>query len=194
MQTELEGCLCRTSSGDFVRWQKDRPWCEVIGCSTEVLLETVHMHLYTASMIRETRYDECYCFALRQAARYVTQLYERHLEPVRVTSAQFTILGKLEHRPKLRIADLAVEMMMDRTTLTRALKPLERDGCIEAEPSGDDARIHLLSLTERGRRVFEQAAAAWRTAHEEFEEKFGHARADALRSELFALTGGAASA
>ena len=84
-------------------------------------------------MNRPSSSDECNCFALRQAARYVTQLYERHLGQVGVTPAQFTILAKLSRQSNLMMIDLADEMVMDRTTLVRALKPLQRDGLLTAD-------------------------------------------------------------
>src|SRR3954447_4935417 len=75
-------------------------------------------------MNRPISYDECNCFALRQAARRVTQIYERHLGAVGLTAAQFTILAKLARKPRLPMADLADAMVMERTTLVRAMKPL----------------------------------------------------------------------
>ncbi|MEC5404327.1 MarR family winged helix-turn-helix transcriptional regulator [Paraburkholderia sp. MPAMCS5] len=134
-------------------------------------------------------YDECNCFALRQAARHITQLYERHLGTVGVTAAQFTILAKLARTPNVPILDLADAMVMDRTTLVRAMKPLQRDGLVTTESAEHDNRTYLFSLTEKGEETFDQAAIAWRAAQEEFEKKFGHGRAKALRAELFSITG-----
>jgi DNA-binding MarR family transcriptional regulator len=125
---------------------------------------------------------------MRQAARYMTQLYDRHLQRAGVTAAQFTILGKLASQSEVRIATLAPEMVMDRTTVSRALKPLERDGLIQFELDKDDARVHLLTLTEHGKHRYEQAKKAWRDAHDEVERKFGKERTTALRRELFLLT------
>jgi DNA-binding MarR family transcriptional regulator len=133
-------------------------------------------------------YDECNCFALRQAARYVTQLYERHLGQVGVTAAQFTILAKLSRRPQLTMIELADAMVMDRTTLVRALKPLQRDRYVMSESAEHDARSHVFSLTKNGRKVFDQAATVWQAAQDEFEAKFGKTRARKLRGDLFDLT------
>ena len=130
----------------------------------------------------------CNCLALRQAARHVTQIYERHLGSVGLTAAQFTILAKLARTPNLPIAELADAMVMERTTLVRALKPLQRDGLVVSEASEHDGRTYLFSLSDAGKHLFEQAAAAWRDAQDEFEAKFGKTRAKALRSELFNLT------
>jgi DNA-binding MarR family transcriptional regulator len=131
---------------------------------------------------------DCNCFALRQATRFVTQIYERHLDDAGVTPAQFTILARLARNPQLTMADLAEAMVMDRTTLVRALKPLQRDGYVRTDSADSGARTHMFSLTKSGVRVFERAQEAWRAAQEEFEQKFGRARAKALRAELFSLT------
>lgn len=106
-----------------------------------------------------------------------------------VTAAQFTILAKLARTPNLPILDLADAMVMERTTLVRAMKPLQRDGLVVAESAEHDGRTYLFSLTEKGEKTFDQAAIAWRAAQSEFEEKFGRDRAKALRAELFTITG-----
>jgi DNA-binding MarR family transcriptional regulator len=139
-------------------------------------------------MNKPMSHDECNCFALRQAARYVTQIYERHLSRVGLTAAQYTIMAKLARKPHLTMVDLADSMVMERTTLVRALKPLQRDGLVVSEASEHDGRTYLFSLSDAGKHLFEQAAAAWREAQDEFEAKFGRARAKALRTELFNLT------
>jgi DNA-binding MarR family transcriptional regulator len=139
-------------------------------------------------MTRPLSYDECNCFALRQAARHVTQIYERHLGQVGLTAAQFTILAKLARTPRLTMMDLADAMVMDRTTLVRAMKPLQRDGLVVTDSAEHDGRTYEFSLSKNGEKTFDQAAVAWRAAQNEFEEKFGRARARALRSELFDIT------
>jgi DNA-binding MarR family transcriptional regulator len=139
-------------------------------------------------MNRPLSYEECNCFALRQAARYVTQIYERHIGRVGLTAAQFTILAKLARTPDSTMLDLADAMVMDRTTLVRALKPLQRDGFVVAEISEHDGRSLMFSLSPSGESVLEQAVVAWHEAQEEFEKKFGRARAKALRAQLFNIT------
>ncbi|MDS0857496.1 MarR family winged helix-turn-helix transcriptional regulator [Burkholderia pseudomultivorans] len=131
----------------------------------------------------------CNCLALRQATRFITQLYERHLAPVGVTPAQFSIMVNLAHRPGMLMSELAETLVMDRTTLLRALKPLQRDGLVAAAASEHDARAHALGLTALGASTFAQAKIAWQAAQDEFEAQFGKGRAKALREELFELTG-----
>ncbi|WP_116141931.1 MarR family winged helix-turn-helix transcriptional regulator [Trinickia diaoshuihuensis] len=133
--------------------------------------------------------DACNCFALRQAARFVTQIYERHLQPIGVTPAQFSIMAALSRREDMLMSELAEALVMDRTTLLRALKPLQRDGLVQAGVSEGDARAHTLNLTKLGLRTFGQAKRAWRSAQNEFEQQFGERRAKALRKALFSLTG-----
>ncbi|WP_206996490.1 MarR family winged helix-turn-helix transcriptional regulator [Trinickia mobilis] len=139
-------------------------------------------------MNRPLSYDECNCFALRQAARYVTQIYERHLTQVGMTAAQFTIMAKLARKPESTMLELSDQMVMDRTTLVRALKPMQRDGLVVAKPSEEDSRTFVLSLSAAGEKIFDQAVIAWHAAQDEFEKKFGRARAKTLRAELFSMT------
>ena len=79
------------------------------------------------------RPEDCNCFAVRSAARHVTQLYDQLLAPVGLRVTQFSILAKLERKGPLTINVLADDLVMDRTTLGRNIRPLERDGLISVE-------------------------------------------------------------
>ena len=140
------------------------------------------------SMNRPLSYDECNCFALRQAARHVTQIYERHLGDVGLTAAQFTILAKLARTPNLPMADLADAMVMERTTLVRTIQPLRRNGLLLSEVHGADARALSIALTAAGEARLKAARQHWDAAQAEFEHRFGEERAAALRGELLAIT------
>jgi DNA-binding MarR family transcriptional regulator len=78
---------------------------------------------------------ECNCFAVRSAARQVTQFYDQFLAPVGLRTTQFSILVRLKRVGSLTINALANEMVTDRTTLGRNILPLERDGLIRIEPA-----------------------------------------------------------
>jgi DNA-binding MarR family transcriptional regulator len=132
--------------------------------------------------------QDCNCFAIRQAARYVSQLYERHLNGVGLTSAQFTIMAAIARKPGVQMLELADAMVMDRTTLVRALKPLQRDGLVETAQDSATSRAVGLYNTAAGKETLAQAGVAWRAAQAEFEQKFGAKRAKALRESLFELT------
>ena len=131
---------------------------------------------------------DCNCFAIRQAARYVSQMYERHLNVVGITAAQFTIIAAISRKPGVQMAELADQMVMDRTTLVRALQPLQRDGMVEAAQESASSRAVGLHLTAAGKETLVKASAQWRAAQAEFEAKFGEKRARALRKSLFELT------
>lgn len=118
----------------------------------------------------------------------MSQMYERHLNVAGITAAQFTLLAAIGRKPGVQMADLAEQMVMDRTTLVRALKPLQRDGIVEAAQESRSSRAVGLRLTALGKDTLAKASALWRAAQEEFEAKFGEQRAKALRKSLFELT------
>jgi DNA-binding MarR family transcriptional regulator len=128
------------------------------------------------------------CFAIRQAARHISQLYERHLSEAEVTPTQFSILTALRDGASLTMLELAQAMVMDRTTLVRALRPLLRNGLIANEPDEQGARRLQLVLTACGRARLDEAMVHWLAAQDEFERKFGPQQAAMLRRELFRLT------
>ena len=144
-------------------------------------------------MAKQMTREECNCFALRQASRFVTQLYERHLAPAGLTAAQFTILSRLARAPGASAAELADDLVMDRTTVVRALKPLQRDALVVAAAAAHDSRALAFRLSAAGRRRFEKAYAMWLDAQAEFGLYLKRDRAKALRAELFALTKAAAA-
>ena len=97
--------------------------------------------------------DDCNCFAVRSAARHVSQLYDQFLVPIGLRTTQFSILAKLKRRGPLTINALADEMVMDRTTLGRNILPLARDGLIQVEPVPTDRRAKALLFDPRGRQA-----------------------------------------
>ena len=125
----------------------------------------------------------CNCLAIRQAARQITQLYERHMAAVGLTASQYSILAKLSRLGPLSINALAAQMVMDRTTTGRAIQPLERDRLVAVE-AGSDARTKLVRLTPAGAKRFKVAVARWREAQQEFEHAYGAGEAAALRTAL----------
>ncbi|WP_233889770.1 MarR family winged helix-turn-helix transcriptional regulator [Paraburkholderia flagellata] len=128
------------------------------------------------------------CFAIRQAARHISKLYERHLSEVGVTPTQFSILSTLARAPGLTMLEIAEAMVMDRTTLIRTLKPLERNGLVgESSEIGNKRRLRL-HITASGRAKLDKAIGHWRTAQASFETSFGEREAARLRLELFRLT------
>src|SRR6266481_4630084 len=131
--------------------------------------------------------EDCNCFAVRSAARHVTQLYDQLLAPVGLRVTQFSILAKLGRRGPLTINALAEDMVMDRTTLGRNIQPLERDGLISIEPTASDRRAKELRLTKAGEKRLQAALKGWSRAQARFETVFGAERAGDLRKLLRAV-------
>ncbi|MDR7035465.1 DNA-binding MarR family transcriptional regulator [Methylobacterium sp. BE186] len=130
----------------------------------------------------------CHCLAVRQAARQVTQLYDRHLAPTGLRATQFALLSTLARLGSLAVHELAAHLVMDRTATGRALRPLERDGLVRIAP-GRDARTRALSLTQAGLARLEAARPLWEQAQSAFESDYGAAEADRLRRALGRVVG-----
>ena len=125
----------------------------------------------------------CLCFNLRKAARAVTQLYDAALEPAGLRATQFSLLAVLDRRDAVTITDLARAMVMDRTTLTRNLRPIEKQGLVAVAP-GDDRRTREVRLTQRGRTALTRATPRWRHAQARMLDALGDRRARRLLGEL----------
>ena len=130
----------------------------------------------------------CLCFNLRKAARSLTQIYDAALKPTGITAPQFTLLTAVKRQGPVSLSDLAAALGMDRTTLTRNLKPLQRDGLV-ASAEGDDRRVRLLTLTAMGRDRLRDAEPLWRAVQSKVTGTFGHRPADNLLGELTRISG-----
>lgn len=125
---------------------------------------------------------QCNCLALRQAARHVTQAYDRFLAPSGLRATQYSILARLQRRGGMTINALAAELGMDRTTLGRNIRPLRRDGLIAVVRGRTDRRSRELRLTHDGHARVRAAFKHWTAAQARFDRTFGVARAKALRA------------
>jgi DNA-binding MarR family transcriptional regulator len=144
------------------------------------------MHTYTA-VVNSLSAELCNCFAVRQAARRITRLYEKHLAEVDLTSAQFSILVTVQEVEGITMSELADALGMERTTLVRALKPLERRHWIRTSKGSTPRQLHL-SLTPAGRRQKGLAEQRWHDAQSEFESAVGSERAQRMRRDLLNLS------
>ena len=125
----------------------------------------------------------CNCLALRQAARHISQIYDSYLASEGLRTTQFSILAKLNRLGPLSINELAKSMVMDRTTLGRAIRPLQRDRLLTIG-AGEDGRTRSLRLTATGEARLKAASPKWREAQKKFEMTFGARDAVELRSIL----------
>jgi len=120
----------------------------------------------------------------------VTQLYDLALAETGLRAAQFSILAKLRRGGPMTMSQLAAALVVDRTTLTRNLAPLEREGLVSVAPGEVDRRSKALDLTRLGRRRLAGADAAWDTAQARFEAALGGGRSAELRALLGAVVAG----
>lgn len=121
----------------------------------------------------------CVGFNLRKASRMVTRYMDEVLEPTGLRSTQFSLLAAIGRHQKMSHSHLARLLVMDRTTLTRSLKPLEKMGWIEHARS-PDRRKRLVMLTPAGWQVLEQAIPLWESAQQELLDEMGEDNASQL--------------
>ncbi len=132
--------------------------------------------------------DECFCLHVQRAARAVGRRYDEALRPFGLTNGQFSLLMSLNRPEPATMGPVAKLLAMDRTTLTAALKPLERRALVEVAADPKDRRSRHLILTEAGRALLAQAVPAWRATQHDIEALLAAAEAESFRGELRALS------
>jgi DNA-binding MarR family transcriptional regulator len=124
----------------------------------------------------------CTCFRLRKLSRLVTQRYDRELAGSGLTLNQYSILRRASRASKT-IGALARELGMDRTTLTRDLRPLATAGWVELV-AGTDARHREVRVTSAGKTVLAAARPSWQRAQDAVERQLGAAGVEQLHRQL----------
>jgi DNA-binding MarR family transcriptional regulator len=133
---------------------------------------------------------DCACFNLRKTTRAITQLYDEALRPMGLRVTQFSLLIATMMLGSVTVTRLAEIGVMDRTTLTRNLKPLEKKGLIKVVP-GDDQRTRIVTLTAHGKEVLSKALPLWEKAQSRVIKRLGQERWNSLMtnlSEMVSLT------
>lgn len=123
----------------------------------------------------------CSCFAARRTARAITQHYEQHLKPSGLTVTQFTLLAMLLLAGPRPLTRFAGQLGLERTTLTRNLRPLRARGLVTESAAGD-RRVRLLAITKRGKTAAREALPHWREAQESIARRLGAGAIKALAS------------
>jgi len=113
--------------------------------------------------------DTCLCLHVQRAARRLARRFDVALRPVGITNGQFSLLMSLNRPAPAGMGSVATLLGMDRTTLTAALKPLERRGLVDIAPDPADRRGRLLTLTEAGKALLASAVPIWEATHGEIE-------------------------
>ena len=127
----------------------------------------------------------CTCFNLRKAARAVTQMYDEALKPSGLRATQLSLVQAVTEKGPTGMTELAKLLVMDRTTLTRNLKPLLDSGFVEVA-EGPDRRHKPIAITARGRDALAEAMPLWREVQGRMAEGLGSTRWSQLIRNLSA--------
>ena len=132
--------------------------------------------------------DHCLCLQVQRAARALARRFDEELRPFELTNGQFSLLMSLNRPEPPPMGPVASLLAMDRTTLTAALKPLERRGLVKIESDPNDRRSRILILTDKGRSLLARALPVWQRTHEEIEQLAPGIDWNALRQTLHAIS------
>jgi DNA-binding MarR family transcriptional regulator len=141
------------------------------------------MHISMAKEMDLSVMENCVCFNLRWVTRAVTQFFDAELRRHGVRPTQTPILAALAARSAAGMAELSDWLGMERTTLVRNLRPLERAGLVKVDGTGRGGRV-TLALTARGRRTLARMLPAWRAAQRAVVKTLGEPRWSAILSDL----------
>jgi DNA-binding MarR family transcriptional regulator len=131
--------------------------------------------------------DTCLCLHVQRAARAVARQFDEALRPVGLTNGQFSLMMSLNRPEPPPMGPVANLLAMDQTTLTAALKPLQRRGWVDISLNPKDRRGRLLSLTPEGKAVLASAVPIWEATHASVETRLTGG-GDKLRNDLQALS------
>ncbi len=132
--------------------------------------------------------DACLCLHAQRAARALARRFDEALRPLDLTNGQFSLLMSLNRPEPPTLGSVATLLAMDRTTLTAALKPLERRKLLQVKVDKEDRRSRRLAITPAGRRLLNEAYPVWRKTHAATEKLLTGTSANGLRAALLALS------
>ena len=127
--------------------------------------------------------ENCVCFNLRRVARVVTQFFDAEMRQHGIRPTQGSILASLNSKDSWNMAELSDWLGMERTTLVRNLRPLQRDGLVQAVGGGRGNRVEL-TITTKGRNQVEKLTPAWKAAQSAVVKTLGENRWSAILSDL----------
>jgi DNA-binding MarR family transcriptional regulator len=132
--------------------------------------------------------DSCLCLHVQRAARALARRFDDAFRPLGLTNGQFSLLMSLNRPEQPGMASVAALLAMDRTTLTAALKPLQRRGLLHIAADPEDRRARLMTLTPRGKRLLTRAIPIWKRTHRAVEKLLHDRDPKHFRSDLCALS------
>ena len=132
--------------------------------------------------------DNCLCLHMQRAARALARRFDEALRPLALTNGQFSLLMSLNRPVPPSMGSVASLLAMDRTTLTAALKPLQRRRLVAVTVDPADKRGRLMALTAAGRSLLARATPVWERTHAQLEDRLAKGEPDRLRGSLRALS------
>jgi DNA-binding MarR family transcriptional regulator len=129
---------------------------------------------------------ECAGVRVRQVSRLLSRVYDDCLRPLGLQESQLSVLVAVAMfgEKGAQMGTLADRLLMDRTTLTRNIVPLEKAGLVRVARSADDARARVVLLSPSGERTIEAAYPRWEEAQSKVRRALGAQRFEGLRSQL----------
>lgn len=125
----------------------------------------------------------CTAFNLRKATRAVSQFYDAKLRPLGIRGTQYSLLVALKLKGEVLITELAESTVMDRTTLTRNLEVMQKQGLVNVSP-GEDRRTRVVSITEQGLSILLEAYPLWLNAQSQIAEAMQSERMERFLSDI----------
>lgn len=157
--------------------------------STSVKRVRIHDPVQDVAALASEMREHCPAMGVRAAARVLARLYDEALRDLGIEMSQLPVLAALAIAGErgLKVTDIARALVMDRTSVTRAIRPLEKLGLLRVARSPVDARSKIVLLTRAGERTVRDAYPRWKRTTQRIRGVLGTARIDALGSELAAL-------
>lgn len=125
----------------------------------------------------------CLCYNIRKASRAITQIYDEMFRPYSITASQALILSSCKHLGPVTVTQMAQAMSTDRTTITRNLQVLERNGQIKIQ-KGRDRRARVITLTSKGIVTVQRISIVWEKFQNNLHQQVGKSHVEALYKNL----------
>lgn len=145
------------------------------------MIDSRNMRAYTRNMIR------CYCSLLRLASRKLSSVYGEALAPLGINIAQYSLLKAIQRLQPVSFTELGRNAELDRSTIGRNVRVLERIGLVETGRDDGDHREAVVTLSPQGAQRLEEAMRLWEGCQSGLEAKLGPAKIKALQDILGSL-------
>ncbi len=158
--------------------------------SSQRPFDTLDLDVYIHYMPKEldlSSIENCACFNLRRTSRMITQFFDAEVRRHGIRPTQTPILGALNAKSGWSMAELSDWLGMERTTLVRNLRPLQRDGLVSASGGGRGGHV-ALTITDKGRKALAKTLPAWRAAQNAVIATLGAGRWSSIITDLGQVT------